>query len=426
MQIVIDIVFILAVILIWFMIAYQLVLTVAGFFHMLASAREKEQIDRMAVDLPRVAILIPAHNEARVMNDTLTAMLALEYPAERYEVIVVDDGSTDGTGALVSGFAERDARVRLVSVAPGEGGRGKSRALNIGLRHTDAPFIAVYDADNSPEPPALCYLMAQLVLHPELGAVLGKFRTDNWSRNLLTRFISVETLTFQSIVQAGRWKLFGVSTLPGTNFVIRRSALDAIGGWDEEAITEDAEMSIRVYMAGQRIKMIPYAVTHEQEPETWRVWFRQRTRWVRGNNYVARKFFHQIPSFTNKMLALEILYLLSLYYVFFVALVCSDLLFVASLFGLVSIPLPGPYTTVWALGLVLFVMEILLALSYDEQDTVANFLLLPLAYFSYCQLWILVVGKALYLDVVRREQQTWVKTPRFLRAPASRQGPDAT
>ena len=423
MLLAIEVAFILAVILIWFMIAYQLVLTVAGFFHMLASARERELIDGMTLDLPRVAILIPAHNEARVMRDTLTAMLALDYPVERYEVIVVDDGSTDGTGALVRGFAERDARVRLVSVAPGEGGRGKSRALNIGLSHTDAPFIAVYDADNSPEPPALRYLMAQLVLHPELGAVLGKFRTDNWSRNLLTRFISVETLTFQSIVQAGRWKLFGVSTLPGTNFVIRRSALEAIDGWDEEAITEDAEMSIRVYMAGQRIKMIPYAVTHEQEPETWSVWFRQRTRWVRGNNYVARKFFHQIPSFTNKMLAFEILYLLSLYYVFFVALVCSDVLFVASLFGLVSIPLPGPYTTVWALGLVLFVMEILLALSYDEQDSMVNFGLLPLAYFSYCQLWILVVGKALYLDVVKRERQTWVKTPRFSRSARAGQDP---
>ena len=423
MLLAIEVAFILAVILIWFMIAYQLVLTVAGFFHMLASARERALIDGMTLDLPRVAILIPAHNEARVMRDTLTAMLALDYPVERYEVIVVDDGSTDGTGALVRGFAERDARVRLVSVAPGEGGRGKSRALNIGLSHTDAPFIAVYDADNSPEPPALRYLMAQLVLHPELGAVLGKFRTDNWSRNLLTRFISVETLTFQSIVQAGRWKLFGVSTLPGTNFVIRRSALEAIDGWDEDAITEDAEMSIRVYMAGQRIKMIPYAVTHEQEPETWSVWFRQRTRWVRGNNYVARKFFHQIPSFTNKMLAFEILYLLSLYYVFFVALVCSDVLFVASLFGLVSIPLPGPYTTVWALGLVLFVMEILLALSYDEQDSMVNFGLLPLAYFSYCQLWILVVGKALYLDVVKRERQTWVKTPRFSRSARAGQDP---
>jgi cellulose synthase/poly-beta-1,6-N-acetylglucosamine synthase-like glycosyltransferase len=415
LQLVIEVGFILAVVLIWFMIAYQLVLTVAGFFHVLASAREQRVIDQTTVDLPRVAVLIPAHNEGRVIRDTLTAMLALDYPRERYEVIVVDDGSTDETGAIVRAFAEQDARVRLVTVAPGEGGRGKSRALNLGLRQTDAPFVAVYDADNSPEPPALRYLMTQLVLHPDLGAVLGKFRTDNWNRNLLTRFINIETLSFQSIVQAGRWRLFGVSTLPGTNFVIRRSVLEALGGWDEEAITEDSEMSIRIYVEGYRIKMIPYAVTHEQEPETWRVWFRQRTRWVRGNNYVARKFFHQIPRFKRRVLALEVLYLLSLYYVFFVALVLSDVLFLAALLGLVTISLPGPYTAVWALGLALFVLEILLALSYDEQDSPVNVAVLLLSYFTYCQLWIFVVGKALYLDLVRREKQTWVKTVRFER-----------
>ncbi len=417
MQLAVNLAFILSVVLIWFMIAYQLVLTVAGFFHMLGSAREKDVVDRTPLDLPRVAILVPAHDEERVIEGTLAAMLALDYPAERYEVIVVDDGSKDETGALVRSAAERDRRVRLVSVPPGQGGRGKSRALNIGLQHTDAPLIAVYDADNTPEPPALRYLVAQLVLHPELGAVLGKFRTDNWKRNLLTRFINVETLSFQSIVQAGRWKLFGVSTLPGTNFVIRRSVLEAIDGWDEDAITEDSEMSIRVHMAGQRIKMIPYAVTHEQEPETWRVWFRQRTRWVRGNNFVARKFFRQIPRFTSKVLALEILYLLSLYYVFFVALLSSDVLFVAGLLGLLTVPLPGPYTAVWVLGVALFMMEIILALSYDEQDSPANVVLLLLAYFTYCQLWLLVVGQALYLDLVKGEKQTWVKTVRFARKP---------
>ena len=68
-------------------------------------------------------------------------------------------------------------------------------------------------------------------------------------------------------------------------------------------------------------------------------------------------------------------------------------------------------------------LEILLALSYDEQDSMVNFGLLPLAYFSYCQLWILVVGKALYLDVVKRERQTWVKTPRFSRSARAGQDP---
>ncbi|MFI5167859.1 MAG: glycosyltransferase [Thermoanaerobaculales bacterium] len=418
LQLDLSIVFLLAVILIWFMIGYQLVLTVAGFSHVALSAREKRAVDAMEFDFPRVAVLIPAHNEGKVMHRTLEAMLAFDYPADRYEVIVVNDGSSDDTAAIVASFADRDARIHLVNVAPGEGGRGKSRALNIGLAHTDAAFVAVYDADNTPEPPALRYLMAQLLLHPELGAVLGKFRTVNKDRNLLTRFINVETLSFQSIVQAGRWRLFHVSTLPGTNYAIRRDLIEALGGWDENAITEDSEMSIRVYMEGYRIKVIPYAVTHEQEPETWKVWFGQRTRWVRGNNYVATKFVREIPRFKSRRLAIEVLYLASLYYVFFVAIVVSDILFLLSVAGLVAIPLPGPYTAVWVLAFLLFIMEILLALSYDNEDSFGKIALIVLAYFTYCQLWIVVVARALWLDFVRRDKQTWVKTVRFESKPA--------
>jgi cellulose synthase/poly-beta-1,6-N-acetylglucosamine synthase-like glycosyltransferase len=412
-----SILFVLAVILIWFMIAYQLVLTVAGFLHYLRSVREKREIDGASFDFPHVAVLIPAHNEGKVIRATLESMLALEYPEERLEIIVVNDGSTDDTGTIVDELAARDRRIRHLVVPAGEGGKGKSRALNIGLKATDAPYISVYDADNTPEPGALRYLLAQLLLHPELGAVLGKHRTVNARSTLLTRFINVETLSFQSIVQWGRYRLFRIATLPGTNYVIRRELLDALGGWDESAITEDSEMSIRVYMEGFRIKVIPYAVTWEEEPETWGVWLKQRTRWVRGNNYVAKKFLREIPQFTNKLLAVEVLYLLSLYYVFFVAILVSDAIFLASLLGLVAIGVPGPYTAVWVLAFLLFIVEILLAVSYDRQDSLATVALTVLAYFTYCQLWIFVVGRAAWLDLVKREKQTWVKTVRFARPP---------
>jgi len=413
LQLDLSIFFLLAVILIWFMIAYQLVLTLAGYFHFLRSMKEKKQIDGMTFDFPTVSILIPAHNEGKVIRRTLQAMLAFDYPHEHYEVVVIDDGSTDATGAIVEEFVSRDRRVRLITIPKEEGGKGKSHVLNIGLKHTRARFVAVYDADNTPEPSSLRYLMAQILLHRKLGAVIGKFRTSNRNRNILTRFINIETLSFQSILQAGRWKLFRVSTLPGTNFVIRRSLLEKLGGWDEEAITEDYELSIRVYMEGYKIKMIPYAITHEQEPETWEVWRKQRTRWVRGNNYVVLKFFKEIPRFKNKLLAVEVLYLLSLYYVFFFAIVASDILFILSVVSLIAIPLPGPYTAVWILAFVLFILEILLALSYDREDNLKQIVLVVMMYFTYCQLWIYIVGKALYLDFIRKEKRTWVKTIRF-------------
>jgi hypothetical protein len=132
---------------------------------------------------------------------------------------------------------------------------------------------------------------------------------------------------------------------------------------------------------------------------------------------VASKFVKEIPAFKNKFLAFELLYLLSLYYVFLVAIVISDVLFVLGLFGVVTISLPGPYTAVWIVAVVLFLLEILLALSYDREDSFPNILLTLLMYFSYCQFWIYIVGKAIYLDVIKKEKRTWAKTIRFDLAP---------
>jgi cellulose synthase/poly-beta-1,6-N-acetylglucosamine synthase-like glycosyltransferase len=418
-----SIIFLLSVILIWFMIGYQLILTLAGFFQYRSSRKEKKRIDEQQFIFPCVTILIPAHNEEKVISYTVEAMLKLDYPPDKLDVLVINDGSSDRTAEIVSSYAERDPRLRLYNVPKGEGGKGKSRALNLGLKQTDAEFIAVYDADNTPDPSALKYLMAQLITDETLGAVLGKFRTINKKRNLLTRFINIETLSFQSMLQAGRWQLFKVATLPGTNCVIRRHLLDKLNGWDEGAITEDSELSIRIYKEGYRIKFIPYSVTYEQEPESWGVWIKQRTRWVRGNNYVGKKFLRELRSFKNKFMAFELLYLLSLYYVFLVAIVISDVLFLLGVFNVIMIGLPGPYTAVWIVAIFLFLLEVLLALSYDREDKLSNLFLSVLMYVTYCQFWIYIVGRAIYLDVIKKEKHTWVKTIRFDVKPGAQSAP---
>jgi cellulose synthase/poly-beta-1,6-N-acetylglucosamine synthase-like glycosyltransferase len=215
------------------------------------------------------------------------------------------------------------------------------------------------------------------------------------------------------MLQAGRWQMHGISTLPGTNFVIWTSLIHRLGGWDEQALTEDSELSVRIYEEGFKIKFIPYAITEEQEPQSWSVWLKQRTRWVRGNNYVIAKFFKHIPKFKSRRLRFDLLYTLSLYYIFFVAILVSDLLFIVSALNLVSISLPGPYTFVWVMAFVLFIFEILLAISFDEEDGFRNIALIILMYFTYCQFWIYLVIKAFYLDYVKKSKRTWDKTIRF-------------
>ncbi len=405
--------FVIAVILIWFMIAYQFVLTVYGFINYVRSMKERNDVDDRTFDFPTCAILIPAHNEEKVIGATISSMMAMNYPKDKLRIIIINDGSTDSTKEIIEGYAKRDTRVELFDIPKGEGGKGKSRALNLGVKRATSDVIAVYDADNTPDQNSLRYLVAQLLLHKELGAVIGKFRTVNKNHNLLTKFINVETLSFQSMLQAGRWQMHSIATLPGTNFVMWTSLIRQLNGWDEEALTEDSELSIRIYEAGYKIKYIPYAITYEQEPQEWKVWIKQRMRWVRGNNYVVSKFLKQLPNFKNKWLAFDLLYTLALYYIFFAAIIISDLLFILSGLNLVSISLPGPYTIVWIMAFFLFLIEIMLAISYDNEDGIGKIGLLVLMYFTYCQLWIYIVLKAAYTEYIKKDKRFWEKTVRF-------------
>ena len=405
--------FVIAVILIWFMIGYQFVLTVYGYINYIRSLKERREVDAQEFDYPSCSILIPAHNEEKVIARTIEAMLHLQYPKDKLRIIVINDGSADRTKEIIEHYAAQDVRVELYDVPKDDGGKGKSRALNLGIKRVTSDVVAIYDADNTPDPDALRYLVAQLLLHKDLGAVIGKFRTVNKDTNLLTRFINIETLSFQSMLQAGRWQMNNIATLPGTNFVVWRSIMETLKGWDEEALTEDSELSIRIYEEGYKIKFIPYSVTYEQEPQEWKVWVKQRMRWVRGNNYVVAKFWKHTPNFKNKRLAFDLLYTLSLYYIFFAAIIISDLLFLLSVTQLVSISLPGPYTFVWVTAFVLFIFEIMLAISYDKEDSLSAMGLIILMYFTYCQLWIYIVIKAIYQEIVKKDKPFWVKTVRF-------------
>ena len=405
--------FVIAVILIWFTIAYQFILTVYGYINYVQSMKEKRDLANRSFDYPSCSILIPAHNEEKVIAATIESMLKLEYPKERLQIIVINDGSKDATKSIIEQYAAKDARVHLFDIPKGEGGKGKSRTLNLGIKQAKGDVIAIYDADNTPDKDSLRYLVAQLLLHKELGAVIGKFRTVNKNATLLTRFINIETLSFQSILQAGRWQMHGISTLPGTNFVMWHHIIKKLDGWDEDALTEDSELSIRIYEEGSKIKFIPYAITYEQEPQQWGTWIKQRMRWVHGNNYVVKKFWKEIPRFKSKRMAFDLLYTLSLYYIFFVAVVFSDLLFLVSLFQLVAISLPGPYTFVWVTSLILFLFELFLSISYDREDTLTNLAIIILMYFTYSQLWIYVVIKSVYQDLIMKEKHIWDKTVRF-------------
>lgn len=419
---IIEIGFLLTVAVMWLMIFYQLLFSFLGFIHRARAMRERDRLDASEPPaLPSVSILIPAHDEELVIEATIQALLALDYPRDKIEIVVVNDGSTDKTAELVSRAARSDSRVRLFNVPPEDAARGKAHALNLGAKCVASDLIAIYDADNRPEPNSLRHLVLNLLADDRLAAAFGKFRTLNRHRNLLTRFINLETMAFQFIVQAGRHLLFRLAILPGTNLVIRRRVWEESGGWDEQALTEDTELSIRLYTMGYEIKFVPYAVTWEEEPETWGTWLRQRTRWVRGNFYVLRK--HLLPALKSGKISLivELLQLFVLYYVFLAAILLSHIFFIGCGMGWIAVQSPGPYFAVWVCACLLFVAEIMLAAAYEGEESLLNIGVALLMYFTYCQAWVILVFRALYQQRIQNGRLNWEKTRRFASTGAPKQ-----
>ncbi len=415
-----NVVVIISILSIWSIVLINIVLIVAGYLYGLDM--DKEPLPEIKDGYyPFVSIMIPAHNEAIVIGRTLESMLEFTYPKDRYEVIIINDNSSDNSKEILEDIKSKnpDYNITLIHTTKENGGKGKSNALNIGFKSCKGEYIAIYDADNTPEPTALTYLVATLKNNDEYGAVIGKFRTRNRNASLLTRFVNIETLSFQWMAQAGRWKMFKLSTIPGTNFVLRRSIIEDIGGWDEKAIAEDTEISFRIYKMGYKIRFLPIAVTWEQEPQTLRVWFKQRTRWAKGNIYVLVKNLNYLWDTSPNMLPvkMDLLYFLSIYFLLLSSLITSDILFITSILGILPVELQGFSNLLWLVAFILFILGIFVSLVFEKGELILeNLFIIILMYFTYVQLWVIVSAYALYLyikDFIKKAEPQWYKTERF-------------
>ncbi len=413
----IDAVSLYAIISIWLLMIMNAVLSIGGFVYYMQV--DKKGRGKPLQEYPMVSILVPAHDEAVVITRTVRALLGLEYPKDRYEVIVINDNSTDDTAEKLEQVQAEfpDRKLIVISTGPEIGGKGKSNALNIGFSVSTGDVIAIYDADNTPQPDALAILVETLMEDDKLGAVIGKFRTRNRNASLLSRFVNIETLAYQCMNQAGRYYFFRLCTIPGTNYVIRRSLIEEIGGWDVNALSEDTEISFRLYRMGYYIKQMPLAVTWEQEPHLLNVWFRQRTRWAKGNLYVLAKNMRYIFDPTAGPMRLDVVYYLIVYILMMSSLVISDFIFLGGILGFVHVTLGGFSTMLWGMAILVFVCNIMLTLSTEKNEfTLSSALLSLLMLFTYAKLWVIVVLKALWLsfeDQVFHREVKWDKTVRY-------------
>lgn len=223
---------------------------------------------------PTVSVIIPAWNEERVIAASVERVLASDYPA--LQVIVADDGSKDATSAVVARHFGHDPRVTLLTLANG----GKASALNRALRHATGEVVIALDADTQFEPLTIRRL-ARWFADPRIGAVAGDARVGN-RVNLVTRWQAVEYITAQNLERRALAGFDAMTVVPGAVGAWRRAALDSVGGYPENTLAEDQDLTIAIQRKGWRVTYDPRAVAWTEAPHTFRALARQRYRWAFG------------------------------------------------------------------------------------------------------------------------------------------------
>ena len=415
-----DIISIYAIAAIWAMMLLNVVLSIGGFIYIYRCNKQDASVPMPDGDYPMVSVLVPAHNEALVLKRTVQALLNFDYPKDKYEIIVINDNSTDNTEEIMAELAAAHPENRLMCISTDKvvGGTGKSNALNIGFSVAKGSVIAIYDADNTPEKQALRLLVENLMTDDRLGAVIGKFRTRNRNASILSRFVNIETLSHQCTNQAGRYFFFKLCTIPGTNYVIRRSIIEEVGGWDVKALSEDTEISFRIYRMGYYIKLLPQAVTWEQEPHLLPIWFKQRVRWAKGNLYVMIKNFKYTFDRKAGPMRLDTFYYMLIYSIMLTSLIASDVIFFGGMLGVIHVKLGGFSSLLWIMAILVFIANVMLTLSLERNEcTLESLALVSIMLFTYAKLWVFVVAKAAIdsiMDAMFKREVKWDKTVRYV------------
>lgn len=223
---------------------------------------------------PLVTVIIPAFNEERVIESSVRRILASDYAA--MQVIVADDGSKDRTSAIVAEAFGNDPRVQLMTLVNG----GKAKALNRALAHAEGEIVVALDADTQFEPQTIARLVRWFVAE-EIGAVAGNAKVGN-RVNIVTRWQAVEYVTAQNIERRALTGFDAIMVVPGAVGAWRRSALEQVGGFPEDTLAEDQDLTIAIQRKGWKIAYDEQAVAWTEAPETLRALGKQRFRWAFG------------------------------------------------------------------------------------------------------------------------------------------------
>lgn len=248
---------------------------------------------------PSVTILVAAHNEEKVLGGCLDHLLELDYPADKLKIIVVNDRSKDGTGAILDRVAATAGGRILALHRPDHAAPGKPAALADAFEQIDSELIVFFDADYLPHPPLLKKLAAPFI-DPQVAATMGRVVPYNTQTNLLTRMLDLERRGGYAVDQAVRsaWNL--LPQFGGTVGGVRMSALREVGGWTTDTLAEDTDLTYRLFSRGYVVEYVDDALCYEESPADWVVRYKQIRRWACGHNQCLFRYLRSTLTARNQ------------------------------------------------------------------------------------------------------------------------------
>lgn len=367
-------------------------------------SKKKPHVSLENSSLPSFSIILPVKNEETVINSVLNALSNLNYPENRREIIIVEDGSTDKTLEICMNYAKNHEGFKVLHR---ESSCGKPPALNFGLNNAKGDIVAVFDADSIPDPNAL---MAASAYFRDKGidAIQGKTLSMNGARNMLTRFASYEEVIWCEIYLRGKDLLKLFVHLKGNCQFIRRDVLIRVKGFDERVLCEDMELSAKLLDKGYTIRYASDVVALQESPSNLKTLFRQRTRWFRGTMEVALRYGRLMTRPNKKTFDAETTFFAPF------LLIASLLPYLGILFNFLVLPSNVWWSVlVWlamlssALSLMVFGFALVVA---AKPRKARSLLWLPFIYF-YWSFQSFIALYALMLIILKRPRR-WTKTDR--------------
>ena len=383
---------------------YNIPILAVGVRH-LRRSRGRDSGARVDVgNLPSFSIVVPVKDEEKVIDRLVRSLLRVDYPREKFEIVLVEDGSADETYGICADYVERfPSEVRLLRRPVSD---GKPSALNYALRHVRGEIVAVFDADSVPSSDIL-RRAAEHFAASSVAAVQGRLCSINGQESMLSKFISYEESVRYGTYLNGKDVLNLFVPLTGSCYFVRRSVLNAVGGWDGGSLSEDTELSARLVEAGHKIRYASDLRSWQENPSSLGQLFRQRARWFRGCMEVSLKYGKLLRKVNRQCIDAEV----TMFGPFVFVLLLLSYLF--GLFGLLGWVRLDLFMTLFAEGTVLLATVTLLLIGLglvcvSRPRRLRNLLWLPFIY-GYWSLQSFIALFALF-EIVFRRPRRWVKT----------------